>query len=37
MLYILETYEPPPLPDSVLKTIRSIIDDAEEELGVSQK
>ncbi|MFQ5485248.1 MAG: trimethylamine methyltransferase family protein [Desulfobacterales bacterium] len=37
MLYILETYEPVPLPDTVLETIRSIIEDAEEELGVSQK
>lgn len=37
MLYILETYEPVPLPDTVLETIRSIIEDAEEELGVFQK
>jgi len=31
---ILETYEPPPLPDSVLSEIRSIIEDTEKELGV---
>jgi trimethylamine:corrinoid methyltransferase-like protein len=31
---ILETYEPPPLPDSVLSEIRSIIDETEKELGV---
>ena len=30
---ILETYDPPPLPDNVLATIRSIVDSAEEELG----
>ncbi len=35
--HILETYTPPPLPDNVLETIRSIVDDAEKELGVSQK
>jgi len=31
---ILETYEPPQLPDSVLSEIRSIIEDTEKELGV---
>lgn len=35
--HILDTYEPPPLADSVRSTIRSIISDAEDELGVSQK
>ena len=34
--YILETYEPPPLSESVRETMRSIISDAEAELGVSQ-
>jgi len=33
--HILDTYEPPPLSDSVRATIRSIISDAEDELGVS--
>lgn len=31
---ILETYQPPQLPDSVLSEIRSIIDETEKELGV---
>jgi len=34
MIHILETYEPPPLPDHVLSTIRSIVDEAEKEVGV---
>ena len=33
---ILETHEPDPLPDGVLSTIRSIIEGAEEELGVNK-
>ena len=33
---ILETHQPDPLPDSVLSEIRSIIEDAEKELGVYQ-
>ena len=33
---ILETHEPDPLPDSVLETIRSIVEGAEEELGVGK-
>ena len=33
---ILETHEPDPLPDGVLATIRSIIEGAEEELGVGK-
>jgi len=32
---ILETHKPEPLPDDVLATIRSIVEEAEEELGVS--
>lgn len=32
--HVLETYEPPQLSDTVLKEVRSIIDGAEEELGV---
>lgn len=35
--HILDTYEPPPLSDSIRATIRSIISDAEDELGVSKK
>jgi trimethylamine--corrinoid protein Co-methyltransferase len=31
---ILETHKPDPLPDDVLATIRSIVEEAEEELGV---
>ena len=34
---ILETHEPDPLPDSVLETIRSIVEGAEEELGVDKE
>ena len=34
MIDILETYEPPKLPDDVLKTVRSIVKEAEGELGV---
>ena len=33
---ILETHEPDPLPGSVLETIRSIVEGAEEELGVGK-
>ena len=32
---IIETHQPDPLPDSVLSKIRSIIEEAEKELGVS--
>jgi trimethylamine--corrinoid protein Co-methyltransferase len=34
---ILATHKPEPLPDSVLSTLRTIIDDAENELGVDKK
>ena len=34
MIHILETHQPVPLPDDVLASIRSIVDAAEEELGV---
>ena len=34
MINILETYEPPKLSDDVLKNVRSIVVDAEKELGV---
>jgi trimethylamine--corrinoid protein Co-methyltransferase len=34
MIDILETYEPPKLPDDVLKKVRNIVKDAEGELGV---
>jgi trimethylamine--corrinoid protein Co-methyltransferase len=34
MIDILETYEPPKLSDDVLKAVRSIVVDAEQELGV---
>ena len=37
MLEILETYEPPPLPEGVLENIRSIVDEAEREQGVYKK
>jgi len=37
MIRILETYEPPPLSDGVLTTIRSIVDEAEKERGVFKK
>ena len=33
---ILETHQPDPLPEDVLATMRSIIEDAEEELGVDK-
>ena len=33
---ILETHKPEPLPDNVLSIIRSIVEDAEEEFGVSR-
>ena len=32
--HILETHKPDPLPDDVLATMRSIVEEAEEELGV---
>ena len=35
--YILENHKPDPLPDDVLATMRSIVDDAEAELGLRQK
>jgi trimethylamine--corrinoid protein Co-methyltransferase len=34
MIEILETYEPPPLPDDVRATVRSIVEAAEKEKGV---
>jgi len=34
MIEILETYEPPPLPDDVRTTVRSIVEAAEKEQGV---
>ncbi len=34
---ILETHQPDPLPDSVLTKIRSIIEEAEKELGVDKE
>ncbi len=34
---ILETHKPDPLPDDVLSKLRSIVEDAEEELGVAKK
>ncbi|MEN8246082.1 MAG: hypothetical protein ABFS43_14410 [Thermodesulfobacteriota bacterium] len=34
MIDILETYEPPKLSDDVLKNVRSIVKEAEGELGV---
>ncbi len=37
MIDILETYEPPPLPDGVQENVRSIVAEAEKELGVYQK
>ncbi len=33
--HILKTHKPEPLPSDVVSTIRSIVDEAEEELGVS--
>ncbi len=35
--HILETHKPDPLPDDVLATLRSIVEEAEEELGVKSK
>lgn len=35
--HILETYKPPPLSDEVLKNVRSIVDGAEEELGIKNE
>jgi len=35
--HILETHKPDPLPDSVLSTLRSIVEEAEKERGVSGK
>lgn len=35
--HILETYVPPPLPEDVLKKVRSIVDGAEEELGIKKE
>jgi trimethylamine--corrinoid protein Co-methyltransferase len=37
VMEILETYEPPPLSDDVLTTIRSIVKEAEKEMGVYKK
>ena len=37
MIEILETYEPPPLPEDVRATMRSIVVEAEKELGVRQE
>jgi trimethylamine--corrinoid protein Co-methyltransferase len=35
--YILENHKPDPLPDAVLSTIRSIVEEAEAELGIRAK
>ena len=35
--YILENHKPDPLSDNVLTALRSIVEEAEEELGVSKK
>ncbi len=35
--HILETHKPDPLPDDVLATLRSIVEEAEEELGIKSK
>ena len=35
--HILDTHRPDPLPDDVLTTIRSIVEEAEAELGISSK
>ncbi len=35
--HILETHKPDPLPDDVLSTLRSIVEEAEEELGIPKK
>jgi hypothetical protein len=37
MLEILESYEPPALPDDVLTTIRNIVVESEKERGVYKK
>ena len=37
VMEILETYEPPPLSDEVLTTIRSIVEESEKEMGVYKK
>ena len=37
VMEILETYEPPPLSDDVLATIRSIVEESEKEMGVYKK
>ena len=34
--HILEIHKPEPLPSEVVATLRSIVDEAEKELGVSQ-
>jgi trimethylamine--corrinoid protein Co-methyltransferase len=36
-LHILETHKPEPLPSDVLSTLQSIVEETEEELGVSTK
>ena len=35
--YILENHKPDPLPEDVLATIRSIVEEAEAELGIGEK
>jgi len=35
--HILETHKPEPLPDNVLSAIRSIVEEAEEESGISKR
>jgi trimethylamine--corrinoid protein Co-methyltransferase len=35
--FILENHKPDPLPEDVLAAIRSIVEEAEEELGVNKK
>jgi trimethylamine--corrinoid protein Co-methyltransferase len=35
--YILENHQPEPLPDEVLSTLRSIVEEAEAELGIRTK
>ena len=37
MIEILETYEPPPLPDDARANLRSIVEEAEKEQGVFKK
>ena len=34
--YILENHKPDPLPDDVLATIRSIVEESEAELGIEK-